>query len=132
MDRCWSRVAVAVAVGSFHAAAVKPVFDPGFRSPQRISENAFAAAEIIGTFETWDKIPAPDLQLKTVTVDLAALRQVEFDDSVQDELAEVTAPASAPHLARVQSVDPATFARRDKLPPGVALTILLRIEALSQ
>jgi TonB family protein len=75
-----------------------------------------------------DKVPAPDVQLLTVPVDFPGLRQVEFDDSVQDELSAVIAPLSVPHLARVQSVDLAAFERRLKLPQGTALTILLRVE----
>lgn len=41
-------------------------------------------------------------------------------------------PISAPHVARVQSVDLATFARRLKLPPGVAITVLLRVQVTEE
>ena len=53
---------------------------------------------------------------------------IAFDDSVEDQLAAVISPASALRLARVQSVDLVSFARRAHLPPGRSLTVVLRVE----
>jgi TonB family protein len=133
VDRWWPRVTIAVAVLSLHTAVLKNVFAPHSRdSAGGVEAPVFASAEIIGGDGNLDKVPAPDLQLKGVAVDLASLHEIDFDDSVQDELASVIGSASAPHLARVQSADPAAFARRAQLPPGVALTTLLRVEVTDE
>lgn len=129
MDQRWARTGIAVSILALHIAALESVFSQESRSPsQSVAETPVTQAQIIKAAEAPDKIPAPDLQLTTVPVDFPGLRQIEFDDSVQDELSAVVGPVSAPHVARVQTVDLATFAGRLELPPGVALTVLLRVE----
>ncbi len=46
------------------------------------------------------------------------------------KLAAVVSPASAPRLARVQSVDPGSFARRAHLQPGRPFTVVLRVKVM--
>jgi TonB family protein len=105
------------------------IFGPQSRNSVReVAASVPLTVEIIGMSGALDKVPAPDLQLESVPVDSAGLQEIDFDDSVQDELSAVTAPVSAPHLARVQSVDPVVFAHRAHLAPGTALTVLLRLE----
>ena len=129
MDRRLGRMAIAMTVLALHAAALENVLRNGSRQlPRSVEEIPAAEAEIIESGEEPYKVPAADLQFITVPVEFPGILQVELDDSVQDELGEVVSPISAPHVARVQSVDLATFARRLKLPPGVALTILLRVQ----
>ena len=122
-----------MSVLTLHAVVLQGVFSPVSRnSPNSVAGIPVTQAEIIAAAETRYKIPAPELQLTTVPIDFPGLRQVEFDDSVQEELGEVIGPTSAPHVARVQSVDLATFVRRLKIPQGVALTVLLRVEVTEE
>lgn len=129
MDRWWPRMATLVAVLAVHATVLMGVFRQQSRDlPREVAAEVLATAEIIGTDGELDKLPAPDLQLENVPVDVEGLQDIDFDDSIRDELAGVIASVSVPHLARVQRVEPATFARRAQLPPGLTLTVLLRIE----
>jgi len=115
-------MATLVAVLAVHATVLMGVFRQQSRNlPREVAAEVLATAEIIGTDGELDKVPAPDLQLENVPVDVEGLQDIDFDDSIRDELAGVIASVSAPHLARAQRVEPATFARRAQLPPGVAL-----------
>lgn len=66
-----------------------------------LPETVFSTAEIIQTRDARDKVPEPDLQLVNPTLQLAALQEIQFDDSYQDELAAVGAHDVCPqHIRR--------------------------------
>jgi len=122
-------MAIAVVALAAHLAVFVYAFRPESRNPgPPVDTDVFVTAEFIGREGASNRVPAPELDLQRVPIEFAPLREIDFDDSGEDELAEVTGATSAPHLARVQRVDPAAFARRARLPPGHAFTVLLRIE----
>jgi TonB family protein len=124
------KVPVLTVVLVVHAVILTGALRPQSRSvASDVEVDALATqAQIVAENRRWDRVPAPDVQLKSVPLEFAGLLKINFDDSVQEELAEVTGPFSAPHLARVQSADPRTFAQRAHLPPRSTVTILLRVE----
>lgn len=131
MDECWPKTAIAGAIVAVHIAALEGIFHLEHNtsgSNSATSEAVFATAEIIQLQDARDKVPAPDLELETPVLDLTAPREIQLDDSIEDELAAIVSAASAPRLARVQTADPLAFARRARLPEGSAVTVLLRVE----
>jgi hypothetical protein len=133
MDTCSAKAAIAGAVLALHIAALGGILRAEFESAPAgaaTSETVFATTQIIQQQQARDKLPLPDLQFITPTHSLTALQEIRFDDSIGEELAAVISPASAPQLARVQSVGSVSFARRAHLLPGHAVTIVLRVEVM--
>lgn len=125
-----SKVLPGIAVLAAHVAAWcgMSFFDYA-PSAARPPEIMVMTAEILQLREARDKVPAPDLQLAVpARPDINAPQDIQFDDSIEDDLAAIIAPASAPHLARVQTADPTAFALRAHLPPGRPTTVILRLE----
>lgn len=133
MSNWWPKSAIAGAILAAHIAALGDIFwkesteEPSSGAP---SETMFATVEIIESQVVRDKVPAPDLQLVTPSLSLSALQEIQLDDSIEDELAAVVSPASAPRPARVQSADPVSFARRAHLQPGKSFTVVLRVKVM--
>jgi len=99
------------------------------RQHSRVNAPVFiASAQIIVQSPQWDKVPAPEVDLNDVPVDLNALKLVQFDDSDQDALSGIVGPASAPRLSRFQSVDVQDFARRAGIAPQHPVTVVLSVQ----
>jgi hypothetical protein len=133
MNRWWPRTAIAGAILAAHMTALGGIFWIESRevsSDASTSETVFATAEIIQLQDARYKVPAPDLLLVKPALPVTAPLEIPLDESIEDELAAVVSPASAPRLARVQSVDPASFARRAHLPPGRPFTVVLRVQIM--
>lgn len=128
MHKLLRGIVMLIATIAVHIAILKNVF--GLQSGisvHAVDADFSATAEIIVRETGLDEVPAPDLQLQKIPLEFPSLHEIDFDDSVEDELAQIIGPVSTPHLARVQSVALSTFARHAGLPAGVALTVLLRV-----
>ena len=133
MKKWWPKAAIGGAILAAHMTVLGGIFwmeSEEVPSYAPTSEAVFATAEIIQLPDARYKVPAPDLQLVNPALAVTAPEEIPLDDSLQDELAAVVSPASAPRLARVQSVDPATFARRAHLPAGRPFTVVLRVQVM--
>jgi TonB family protein len=133
MNSWGAKTAIAGAVLAIHAGVLGGILRTESRKAPAgaaTSETVFATAEIIQLQQARDRLAVPDLQLITPVLSLAAVQEVRFDDSIEDELAAVISRVSAPRLARVQSVGSALFARRAHLLPGHAVTVVLRVEVM--
>jgi TonB family protein len=129
LGKWWPRALILTALIAVHAAILAGALLLRYRDmASGVEAITVATAHFVADNEARYQVPAPELTLKTVSLASTSLEEINFADSVQEELAEVTGPFSVPHLARVQSVEPETFARRARLPPGSTLTTLLRIE----
>jgi hypothetical protein len=113
-------------LGSFDHLAFR---QPG---PASVSPEFYAVAQIIVQSPQWDKVPAPDVEMESVPVDVNGPRLVQFDDSEDDPLSGVIGPASAPRLSRFQSVDVGDFARRAAIMPGHPLTVVLSVQVSAE
>ena len=85
----------------------------------------FTTAQIIVQSQMWDKVPVPEVTLDSPVIEDSSLKLVQFDDSVEDELAGVIAPASAPRLSQFQTVGVSEYARRAHILPGHPVTVVL-------
>ena len=92
------------------------------------TEEFYAVAQIVVQSSAWDKVPAPEVEMEAVPVDVNGPRLVQFDDSEDDPLSGVIGPASAPRLSRFQSVDVGDFARRAAVMPAHPLTVVLSVQ----
>jgi hypothetical protein len=101
---------------------------------ERVSVPAefYAVAQIIVQSSTWDKVPAPEVEMESVPVDVNGPRLVQFDDSEDEQLSGVIGPASAPRLSRFQSVDVGDFARRAAVMSGHPLTVVLSVQVSAE
>ncbi len=88
----------------------------------------YAVAQLIVQSPKWDTVPAPQMEMESVPVDVNGPRLVQFDDAEDDSLSGVIGPASAPRLSRFQSVDVGDFARRAAIMPGHPLTVVLSVQ----
>jgi TonB family protein len=75
-------------------------------------------------------VPAPQVRLEEPPPLEPALRQIQFGDSVEDELAGITGSASAPRLSRFQTADVGAYARRAHVNEGRAVTVVLVVNVL--
>jgi hypothetical protein len=133
MNKWWPKTAIGGAILAAHITVLGGIFwieSKEGPSHASASETVFATAEIIELQDARYKVPAPDLELVNPALPVTAPQEIPLDDSLEDELAAVVSPASAPRLARVQSVDPASFARRAHLPPGRPFTVVLRVQVM--
>ena len=67
----------------------------------------------------------PEIQLSAIEPDTNALSVVQLEDPDDEALSSIEAPASAPRLRRIQTVDMTAFARRAGLKAGQAKTVVL-------
>jgi TonB family protein len=133
MDPWYTKAAVACAVIALHAAVLGVIFfgaSEGAGSKVNTSGEVVATAEIIQLKDVSDKIPIPDLQLLQPRLDPIALQEIRFDESIDDELGAIVGAVSTPRLARIQSVDPMSFACRAHLSAGGAVTAVVRVDVM--
>lgn len=90
-----------------------------------VPESLFAVAEIIISTPQWDKVPAPQVRLASVSTPIESPKFIQFDDPPSDQVAGST---SFPRLAPIQSVAIDDFARRLGVDPGRPLFIILSVE----
>jgi TonB family protein len=79
--------------------------------------------------ESPDRVPLPLLTLDAVNVD-SQLSQIQFDDSIEEDLGAVIGSVSAPRLSRYQSVDLSVYARRAEVLPSHPVTVILAVSVL--
>ncbi len=123
------KVAIAAAIVAVHALALSVVLRPATDWSERGRPVVFVStAQFIVQSSTWDRTPVPEVNLETPPAELSSLEVVQFDTSVEDELAGVIAPASAPRLSRFQTADLAVYARRAQVVAGQARTVVLAVQ----
>jgi TonB family protein len=88
----------------------------------------YAIAQLIVQSPKWDRVPAPEVEMESVPIDVNGPRLVQFDDSEDESLSGVVGPASAPRLSRFQSADVGDFARRAAILPGHPMTVVLSVQ----
>ena len=127
-----SRLAIGGIVFALHCAIVAAAFTRSTDSvlPTRAQTEFISTAQIIVQSETWDRVPAPDVQLQSVMLSERNLKQIQFAESLEDELAGVIGPASAPRLSRFQTADVAMYARRAHVRAGHPVTVVLIVNVL--
>jgi TonB family protein len=101
------------------------------RAPEDVARPAEpVSAQLIVQSETWDRVPAPQLRLEAPPRIETSLREIQFVDSVEAELAAISGPASAPRLMRYQTADISNYARRAHLLQGHPVTVILLVNVL--
>jgi hypothetical protein len=85
----------------------------------------FSEAQVIFQLPSRDKVQFPDVRLSAIVPNTDALRAVQFEDPDDGALGEIVAPASAPRLRTIQTVDVTAFARRAGLMAGQSKTVVL-------
>ena len=130
LERTPSRLLIAAAIVAAHVAIVTlglHALLPTSVTRGDVGGEFFATAQIIVQSQMWDKVPVPEVTLDSPVIEDSSLKVVQFDDSVDDELAGVIAPASAPRLSAFQTVGVSAYARRARILPGRPVTVVLVI-----
>ena len=124
-----SHFLIAGTVLALHCAIVATAFTwSNHSATQREAQTDFiASARIIVQSDTWDRVPAADVPLQSPRLTGPALQQIQFTDSIEDELAGVTGPMSAPRLSRFQTADVAQYARRAHVRAGHPVTVVVMV-----
>ena len=123
------RVLIAAAIIAAHALALAIVIRPQAVRSGRTQPVVFVStAQFIIQSSAWDRTPVPEVTLEVPRVESSSLEVVQFDTSIEDELAGVIAPASAPRLSRFQTADLAVYARRAQVVVGEARTVVLSVQ----
>lgn len=130
IDRIYPRILLAGAILLGHALVLAELRT--FTSLPRATavlqpEGSIITVQIIVQSPQWHQVPLPEVVLQSAHLE-NALQAIQFKDDVEDELAGIIAPASAPRLSRYQSVEPGFFARRAHLVPGHPMTVVLAVE----
>lgn len=124
-----SRAGIAAVIAAVHAVVLGVVVAPTHREASSVSTPVLfvSTSSVVVQSPAWDRTPVPEVNLDRPRIDAASLEVVQFDTSVQEELAGVIAPASAPRLSRFQTADVADFARRAKVVVGRPRTVVLAV-----
>jgi TonB family protein len=127
-----SRVLVAGAVLLGHLMLVVPLalHSSGYLRPVPAPPSFVTSAQIIVQSNEWDRVPVQQVSLETLPVPEPSLTQVQFTNSIEDELSGVTGPASAPRLSHFQTADVTTYARRAHVRAGHPITVVLIVTVL--
>ena len=127
------RAIFALLVLAVHAAVLTSISGVLFGERGRStveSEPTWIEAEIIFQSPSWDRIPAPEVQLEHPRVEMGALKLIQFDDPDPDALGKVVGSASAPKLSRFQSVAIERAATLAGIPTGHSETVIVVVEVL--
>lgn len=124
-----AKILIGAAIVAAHALALSVVVRPRTDRSGRTQPVAFVStAQFIVQSSAWDRTPIPEVTLDTPRVESSSLEVVQFDTSVEEELAGVIAPASAPRLSRFQVADVTAYARRAQVAAGHPRTVVLAVE----
>ena len=131
-NRIHSRALIAGAVLLVHLTLLTPLAFHGVRGALHAGRPApfVTVVQIIVQSDAWDRVPVPDIALEQPSVPELTLETVRFADSLEDELAGISGPASAPRLSRFQIADVSVYVRRAHVRAGRPATVVLIVNVL--
>ena len=124
---------VAAGVLSVHGLLCWALMSATFVAPSRIApaDSTSVTVHLIETHRVQDSVPLPEPIIDKVTIQTMGIGNVTFEDVEAGEIKGVVGCKSVPRIDEAVKVDSAPYASRAGMSPGMAATVVLSVQVLS-